>query len=124
MANSISLEEILGYVGFYYERNEETGNFFVYDYEDDTFEEECETLSDVLGVVSGHLEMVADNTVENISEECGESVLSTGGWKWEDYADYIKGRMANFKENKALTNLAQNVLDIVTALADPKSIEL
>ena len=118
----MTLGEILGYVDFYFEKDEETGNLFIYDYSDSEFEEKAETVYDALDIVSGHLQSEAYGLVEWISEETNEAVVSTSGWTWADYADWIKSRLPNLPAD--MKNSCQFAVDVFTALDDPKTIDV
>ena len=119
----MTLGELLNHIDFYFEKDNESGHYFIYDRADSHYEEECETLSEILGLVDGHFENFANDAIENISIVLNESVLSTKDWTYKDFADYIKGRMSNLTD-KTYIKIAQDYLDVCLALADPKNIEL
>ena len=118
----MTLGEVLEFVNFYYEKDEDNGTLVICDSEDPNYEEEVNTIQEAINLISGHLESQAEGMVEWVTNECNEAVLSVRDWTWADYADYIKGRLPNL--SKELQKTCKQAIDVFTALSDINSIEL
>ena len=75
----MKLSEILNIFNFSFERR--NGTFYVYDNEDEGFEETANSVKGVIEIISGHIESQLDGAVEDIDMNNGTKT-DTSKWEW------------------------------------------
>jgi hypothetical protein len=116
----MTLNDILSDVDCYYERDEETGVFHVYDDNNENFEEIAHTVKGVLSIVDGRLHNLIYYKVDDYATDLQETILYMESMTYQDFYDWLSSRKKNIKQK---INLKFD-LELLDCIINPDKIEL